>query len=52
MKRYFVGYGYLRCLDIDSYVSNLIYWVYEDDVDGYLIVSSALTGETRYVERA
>lgn len=50
-RRYFSGYGWLGSLSYDDYVFSLIYWVFEDDVDGYLIVSSVLTGEIRYVER-
>ena len=50
-RRYFSGYGWLDSLSHDDYVFNLIYWVFEDDVDGYMIVSSILTGESRYIER-
>ena len=50
-KRSFPGYGLLDGIDFDSYMLDLIYWVYEDDIDGYLIVRNELTGEFRYVER-
>ena len=51
MQRSFPGYGQLDSIDFVSYVLDLIYWVYEDDIDGYLIVRNELTGELRYVER-
>lgn len=51
MKRYFIGYGRLKSIDFSTYVGDLINWVYEDDVDGYLIVCNELTGELRYIER-
>lgn len=38
--RYFIGYGFLRFLPYDEYVDDLLYWEYEDIVDGYVIVSS------------
>ena len=50
-KRSFPGYGLIDSIDFDSYMFDLIYWVYEDDFDGYLIVRNELTGELRYVER-
>ncbi len=50
-KRFFIGYGRLESIDFSTYVGDLINWVYEDDVDGYLIVCNELTGELRYIER-
>ena len=51
-KRYFPGYGLLDGIDFSSYIPlALFYWVYEDDIDGYMIVQNELTGEFRYVER-
>ena len=51
VRRSFPGYGLLDGIDLDIYMLDLIYWVYEDDFDGYLIVRNEITGELRYVER-
>ena len=50
-RRVFIGYGRLKSIDFSTYVGDLINCVYEDDVDGYLIVCNELTGELRYIER-
>ena len=44
--RYFIGWGFLEWLPYEEYVNDLLWWVYEDDSDGYLIVSSI--AETRF----
>ena len=44
--RYFIGWGFLEWLPYEEYVNDLLWWVYEDDSDGYLIVSSMT--ETRF----
>lgn len=44
--RYFIGWGFLEWLPYEDYVNDLLWWVYEDESDGYLIVSSMT--ETRF----
>lgn len=47
---FFDGWGLLEQLPTTRYYTDILYWLYEDDFDGYLIVRNVFTGELRYVE--
>ena len=49
-KRYFPFYGHLSSISYFDYLSQLIDWVYEDDIGGFWIVRNEKSGEFCYVE--
>ena len=49
-KRYFPFYGHLCGISYFDYLSQLLNWVYEDDIGGVFIVRNEESGEFCYVE--